>query len=355
MVSTLLSTGYAFISAYLKGEESRLVTSDHVDNILRTSKIQDALGVIKDTDIGSYLEEIPPKFFKDFDDIEECLWIYFGDCLERLKWFRVLPADILKVLSSYKVKCDVSNVKAALRGILTGKKARMIPVGVIHDYGLLDELSEAETLDSIIELLMRCKLEDYAYLLREHEELINGGLKSRLLAEVRLDGRYYKNIIDVTKGMKDGRLFSKAFGIIIDLTNLQIICRSIIEGIGPEAAEFTLAGGYMITSEAAGELLSLKLSDIPGRLENTQYRNVAEEVSKDYDRTKDITVVEQVIEKHKFSLVKEILSPRVLSPLMIAWYLFIKEIEMRNLRLILKAMIDNLPLEEIRDYLVLSS
>jgi vacuolar-type H+-ATPase subunit C/Vma6 len=53
-------------------------------------------------------------------------------------------------------------------------------------------------------------------------------------------------------------------------------------------------------------------------------------------------------------LVKGILSPRVLSPLVIAWYLFLKELEMRNLRLILKAMFDNIPLEEIRQYLVLS-
>jgi len=180
-------------------------------------------------------------------------------------------------------------------------------------------------------------------------------LKSRLLVEARLDGQYHKNMLNMTKDIKDGRLFSKAFSIIIDLTNLQIICRAIIEGIGPEAAEFTIAGGYMIPSEAVEELLPLKLSDIPGRLEHTQYRDVAEEVSKDYDRTKSITVVEQVIEKHKFSLLKELLSPRVLSPLVIAWYLILKEIEIRNLRLILKAMIDNLPLEEIRDYLVLSS
>ena len=41
------------------------------------------------------------------------------------------------------------------------------------------------------------------------------------------------------------------------------------------------------------------------------------------------------------------------SPLVAVWYLVIKEIEMRNLRLILKAAFDGISIEEIKDYLVL--
>ncbi len=85
------------------------------------------------------------------------------------------------------------------------------------------------------------------------------------------------------------------------------------------------------------------------------YQNMAEEVVSSYDRTKSIAIVEEINEKHKFKLSKEILSPRVLSPLMIAWYLILKEIEIRNLRLTLKAMFENIPVEEIRNCLVLPS
>ncbi len=130
--------------------------------------------------------------------------------------------------------------------------------------------------------------------------------------------------------------------------------RAIIAGTGPEAAEYIINGGYMLPGEAIKELLPLKLSDMPGRVEYL-YQNMAEEVVNSYDRTKNIAVVDEIIEKHKFRLTKEILSPRVLSPLMIAWYLILKEVEIRNLRLILKAMFDNISVEEISDYLVLSS
>ncbi len=346
----MLDTRYPFLSAYLKGEEARLITSDHIDRISKVSSIQDILEIIKETDIGSYLEGV---LVETFDDLDEHLWMYFGECLERLEWFKPVPADILKILKAYKVRYDVLNIKAAVQGISTDKQARRIPIGIIHNYGLLDELSSAENVESIIELLTKCKLGNYASILEECK--IDERVESRLLAEARLDGEYYKNLLDITKGIKDGAILSKAFGIIIDMTNLQVILRAIITGIGPEAAEYTISSGYMVSSDAIKELLSLKLSDVPSKLENTQYRNVVEEVVVSYDGTKNIAVVDEIIEKHKFKLSKEMLSPRVLSPLMAAWYLILKEVEIRNLRLILKAMFDNIPIEEIRNYLVLSS
>ena len=152
----------------------------------------------------------------------------------------------------------------------------------------------------------------------------------------------------------DGAILSKAFGIIIDMKNLQVVLRAIITGIGSEAAEYVINGGYMLSSEAIKELLPLKLSDMPSRMEYL-YQDMAEEIVGGYDKTKSIAVVDELIEKHKFRLTKEILSPRVLSPLMITWYLTLKEIEIRNVRLILKAMFDGIPVEEIKNYLVLPS
>ena len=344
----MLDTRYPFLSAYLKGEEAKIITSSHVSSMSKASSLQDILEIIKETDIGSYLDGV---LVETFDDLDEHLWVYLGECLERLEWFKPVPTDILKILKAYKVKYDVLNIKAAVQAISTGKQARKIPIGVIHNYGLLDELSSAENVESIIELLTKCKLGNYASILEECK--IDEGVESRLRAEARLDGEYYKNLLDITKGIKDGSILSKAFGIIIDMTNLQVILRAIITSMGPGAAEYAISSGYMVSSDAIKELLSLKLTDIPGRLENTQYRNVVEEVVVSYDGTKNIAVVDEIIEKHKFKLSQEMLSPRVLSPLMAAWYLILKEVEIRNLRLILKAMFDNISVEEIRNCLVL--
>jgi len=339
---------YAFISAYLKGEESKVVTPDHVDRIAKASNIQDALETIRETDVGSYLEELTVK---TFDDVDEYLWRYFVQRVNYIESFKFLPADVLKLSRAYITKYDVLNIKAALQSISTDKKSRMIPVGIIHRNGLLGELSSVKNLDDIVELLINCKLGGYVPALEGYEP--TGGAKYKLLVEARLDSEYYKSMSNMARGIKDGSVLSKAFGLIIDLTNLQIASRAIIEGIGLDASECIIPGGYIITNKAIRDLLSLKLTDMPQRLENPQYRRVAEEVLSSYDKTKSITAVEEIIDKHKFSLLKEILSPRVLSPLMMAWYLILKEFEIRNLRLILKAIADGVPVGEIKEYLAL--
>jgi vacuolar-type H+-ATPase subunit C/Vma6 len=88
-------------------------------------------------------------------------------------------------------------------------------------------------------------------------------------------------------------------------------------------------------------------------LEDTQYQNIANEVSANYDRSRSITAVDEIIDKHKFRMLQQMLSPRVLSPLVMAWYLILKEVEIRNLRLVLKTIVDGVPVQEIRNYLVM--
>ena len=94
---------------------------------------------------------------------------------------------------------------------------------------------------------------------------------------------------------------------------------------------------------------------MPQRLDDVQYRDVAQEILAGYDGTKSIAAIVETVEAHKFRLLKEILAPKVLSPLMMVYYLVLKEAEIRNLRLILKAMLDGIPLVETRKYLVLAS
>jgi len=161
----LLDTRYPFLTAYLKGEEARLVTSDHINGMSKASSIQEVVGTIGETDVGNYLEGVA---IGDFDDLDKHLWLYLGGCLERLEWFKTTPPDILKIVKAYIVKYDVLNIKAALQSISTGKKASMIPVGVIHNHGLLDELSDAGDMDAILALLSECKLEGYASIIKEH-------------------------------------------------------------------------------------------------------------------------------------------------------------------------------------------
>lgn len=344
----MLDPRYAFISACLKGEESKTITPEHVDRMMAASDLQEALATIRETNVGDYLEELPVR---TFDDLDECLWHYLAQRIRYVESFKFLPGDILKISRTYVAKYDVSNIKAALQRVSGAKRAVMIPVGIIHANGLADELSNAESVDDIIRLLIQCRLGDFVPALEQYKTEAGG--KWKLLVEAKLDGQYYKGMLNMARGIKDGSVLAKAFGLVIDLANLRIACRAIIQGMGPDVAEFLIAGGYRIPDKTIRELLPLKMADIPDRLEDSQYRDIASEVSAAYERTKSITAVDEIIDKHQFRMLKEMLSPRVLSPLVMAWYIILKEIEIRNVRLIIKTIIDGVPSQGIENCLVL--
>ncbi|GAI82217.1 unnamed protein product, partial [marine sediment metagenome] len=195
----LFDTRYPFMTAYLKGEEARLVTSDHISKMSKASDIQDILAIIRETDIGSYFKERPVE---TFDDLDEHLWGYFSDCLGRVEWFKPVPADMLRIMAAYVLKYDVLNIKSALQTVSTGRQAYMIPIGIVHSHGLLDELSSAENVDDIVELLTKCQLVNYTSALEECK--IDGEGDSRLLAEAKLDEEYYRGLLNMTKDITDG-------------------------------------------------------------------------------------------------------------------------------------------------------
>lgn len=343
----MLDPRYAYMSAYLKGEEPKVVSSGHIERLSRASSIGDGLGVIRETEVGNYLESFP---IKNFEELEAALWRYLSERISYLQSFRFLPRDMAKVCRTYATKYDVSNIKATVQRLVTNEKSPLMPLGIMHEDGLLDELEQVQDVTTIAEILTRSKLGDYAHIVRECE--IGAFAKAKLTFEARLDGQFYKNMLDMARRIRDGAVLFKAVGLVIDLTNLQIVCRATAQSLGGEVADALIPGGYILAESSLRDLFSLKLADMPRRLQEEQYRGVVNEIVTNFDRTRSLASIEETVDKHRFTVLRGMLAPRALSPTVIAWYLILKEMEARNLRLVFKAISDNIPVADVRDYLV---
>ena len=166
----LTNARYAFISAYLKGEETRGVTSEHIDELLRKSEtIQDALETISGSDIGRYLLDQP---IKTFDDADTYLWLYMGECLKRFEGFNI-PVEMSRIVNLYVEKYDVMNIRIKLRMISKEAASSMVPLGMIHSRGHLEEISFVREMDELFEILAKCNLGDY---IRVIEDLVRRGI-----------------------------------------------------------------------------------------------------------------------------------------------------------------------------------
>ncbi len=344
----VLDPKYAYMSAYLKAEEPKSVSRGHIDRLSRVTSVPDAIGIIRETDIGAFLEGVSAK---NFDDIDHALWDYFAGRIAHMEAFKSIPSDMLKVSRAFVVKYDVANVKAVLQGIVTGDKTPLIPIGILHNEGMLEEMDTAEALQDVADVLTRARLSQFAPMVKSYDP--SGGPKAKIAVESSLESEYYHNLMKTARNVREGGALMKAYGLVIDLANLGIACRAVVEGVGPAAGDFLISGGYIIDEKTLRDVLPYKLPDVPRRLDFPQYRDIANEIASAYDKTKSITVIDEVIERHKHATLRDLLSPRALSPLVMAWYLVHKEIEMRNLRLLLKAIYDGVAVDEIKRYLLL--
>ncbi len=344
----MLDPRNAYMSAYLKAEEPKMVTGSHIDRMSRTTSVGDAFGVIRETDIGSYLEGVSVRAF---DDIDRALWDYLAGRIAHIEAFSYMPGDMRKVSRAFVVKFDVANVKSTLQGIVTGEKTPLLPLGVIHDDGFSADLQASETVQDVADVLTRSRLPNLAPAVKNYDPA--GGVKAKIAVESALESEYYHGLLRTSRLVREGAVLAKAYGMVIDLTNLSIVSRSVVEGIGPAAADFLISDGYIIEEKMLRDVLPYKLPDIPRRIDLPQYRDIANEIASAYDRTKSVTVIDEVIERYKFIALRDLLSPRVLSPLVMAWYLILKETEVRNLRLVLKALYDGVSVEEVKRYLLL--
>jgi vacuolar-type H+-ATPase subunit C/Vma6 len=338
----------AYMSAYLKAEEPKMVSGTHIDRMSRVTNVADALGIIRETDIGSYLEGVSVRAF---DDIDKALWDYFAGRIAHVEAFRYMPADMRKVSRAFVVKFDVANVKSTLQGIVTGEKTPLIPLGVIHDDGFSADLQASETVQDVADVLTRSRLADYAPAVKNYDPA--GGTKAKIGVESALESEYYHGLLKTSRLVRDGSVLAKAYGMVIDLANLGIVSRAVVEGIGPAAADFLISDGYIIEEKMLRDVLPYKLPDIPRRIDLPQYRDLANEIANAYDKSKSVTVIDEVIERYKFAALRALLSPRALSPLVMAWYLVLKDTEVRNLRLVLKAVFDGVAVDEVKRYLLL--
>jgi len=344
----VLDPRYAYMSAYLKAEEPKTVNGGHIDRLSRVSNVADALGIIRETDIGAFLEGVSAK---SFEDIDRALWDYFAGRIAHIEAFKYTPDDIRKVSRAFVIKYDVANVKATLQGIVTGEKTPLIPMGILYDEGLLEDLDASEAVQDVADVLTQARLPDFVPAVKGYDP--SGGAKAKIAVESSLESEYYHGLMKTARSIRDGAVLLKAYGLVIDLANLGIACRAVVEGVGPAAGDFFITNGYIIDEKTLRDVLPYKLPDVPRRIDFPQYRETAHEIASAYDKSKSVTVIDEVIERNKHATLRDLLAPRALSPLVMAWYLVLKEIEMRNLRLTLKAIDDGVAIDDIKRYLLL--
>jgi len=339
---------YGSLAASLKGKEARCITEIHVLEALKKKSFADAVEVFLGTELGSYLSERIATI-TTFADLEEAIWNYLSYDITYIE--KYLPKEALEFLRYYIVKYDLANIKQVLRRI-TGKSihpTKLVPIGLIHEQGLLKKLDEAASIDEVADIVKIAGLHDYATAIEEYIKRFATEAdvrKVRMELEKKLDSLYYSNLMSLSLKMRGREQLLPSIGTYIDLLNLSIVVRGVLSGDQAGAARNLLDITYVLHHDVLKSMLeSRNLDELVEKIERTPYAEAGRSIMEIYRLVGDVLLVEKTIIDYSMRRIKETVSTALLTPAVLLHYLLTKEKEIRLVFLTFRVIEEKLPVE----------
>lgn len=263
-----------------------------------------------------------------------------------------------KLLSTLLGRWDVFNIKTILRGAHSQVpfdeiRASLLPAGYLGTTEL-EALARIEDVRAIIDTMAMWKLVYAAPLRQAYPEYSNDGQLVPL--ELALDRQYAEWAAERLVGETDDVVAARrVLGTQVDTLNLVTVLRMIKEEVGAEnAARYYLAGGRVIRPEQYASLARLSdVDELLDALKTTPYGPALDQVATRYLEKQSIAVFERALEE---LLMLRALGSGIRDPhgvgVAIA-YLWGKQNEVTNVRIIVQGKEVGMPPERVREALIL--
>ena len=270
------------------------------------------------------------------------------------KLIRIAPYELSLLIKEYAKRKDIEDIKTILRGKFTNANEKLI-LNSITAAGALSHNFLASLLkkESIEEILKDNKLVDF-YLFKGALKDFNEK-KSLVAIENVFDKNYYSHLMQFSKILpEEGALFRSFLVKEVDIINILTLLRLKKSKFLKESIkDFMISTGGKLRDSKIMALAALEdLNQLAKALENTEYKSVIRKGIDEFNKTSSLIVLETELYKH---LLKEsilLLHQHPLSIDVILGYMFAKDIEIRNLKIIVKGKQLGLKEEFIESQLV---
>lgn len=355
MVATFGPAPYLYVCTRLRVRKKKLIPREEYVRMLHMG-LNEIARLIGETEYKREIDELSHAF-SGINLLEVALSWNLAKSYQNV--LKILPPGLKEMTQSYLRRWDIQNVLTILRGKDQGMKPGkikevLIPAGEM-DRAFLDRLVSMESSEEICPNLKGWRL--YPVVEKEFPRSRELGSYARL--ENELYRQFYAEIIaDARSGIKGGGEFLDYIRMDIDIRNLQNLLRIRIRGEKAELGEYMIPGG----SVAVGELEELQ--KVEGREEfydrlMRQLRNRAlagfVEGLKAAETEEEQRLLESGIALTRVQLahMERMSKMHPFSIWPVLAYLELKKFEIFNLRAITRGKEAKLPMERIRNYLVM--
>lgn len=346
---------YGYANARIRGMRSRLMTAPYLDKLISAPDINALIQDLTDTEYGPDLEDVLIKG-RDAATIDEALKNNMVRTFQKVLGF--LNEEAAYIVTTLLGRWDVFNVKTILRGkqmqLPAGEIAEgLLPAGFLSQVEL-DALASVEDVRAVVDTAATWSL-PFASAMREgYSAFMQSGELSDL--ELAMD-RYYADWAD-KRLSKRGANMAIARDLLerqVDVINLVMVFRLQKADLDRvDVDSLFLSGGGEIKLDLYRELAKMSdVDEVLDRLRGTPYGKALDEAAVKYLEENSIAVFERALEDH---LTRKALASGRADPLGIGLavsYLWGKQNEVTNVRIIVKGKAVGMPVERVRGELIL--
>ena len=310
--------------------EKNLLTSENLKRLIDTDDLKEALTSLNDTKYGQYLQKLDRP--EDYEKVlSKMLLNSYKDMI------KISPdKNLVKYLEE---KYNFHNLKVLVKELIQDEDYKSIYI----DIGKIDLVNIKRNLREDI----KTKDEYLAYAKKALD--IYKENKDPQDIDLSLDKDFYEKLLEDAKKL-DYESLIKFTKERIDLTNLKALLRIKGQGQSIDLLEKALIDGGNIEKNLFRDSLNAEKSSYSNLFFKEKIYPQVKEALEESDLNKTMQKIEKIIDNHLMNFAKE--SKKVsYGPEVIMGYLISREMEVKNLRIILTAKLNSLSREFMEERL----
>ena len=324
---------YPYTYARVSVMRSFLLRKDDYHKLMKMN-LNEIISYLQSSQYKKEIDELGVRF-KGVQLMELALGRNLANTWAKLK--KISPPSLRIVIAAYLLRVDVLNIKTLVRAKFTKLSAdqlqpMLLPSGFLTEKKLA-ELAKKESVDDILKSVGFIDYSQFAKALESFRET-----KSVAEIENALDRFYYSSMREFSRRLPgEGRLFREfleaelevaAVMNVLRLKRANLPAKDIERYVTiPESGRALVR--KMIGSSSAGEAAKL--------LEQGRFKSFAESGVKEFQSSGSLIRLELDLSRQLLKRSALLLHQHPLTVDVILGYMFAKEIEVRNLKLLLKA------------------
>lgn len=346
---------YGYSNARLRGMKSHLLRGDALERLLETTDLHDLIQALLETEYAPDLEE---QLIRGRTAAEVSDALKHNRVRTYRKVFGFLNPEAKDICTTLLGRWDVFNIKTILRGKHVGLESGeiqegLLPVGALSQIDL-DGLLIQSDIRGVVDVAVTWGIPQAPAMRDGYQEYQRTGELADF--ELALD-RYYSDWATKRLSRRNNNyaMARRILGMQVDILNLVMVFRAARENLQPDQSQtYFLEGGKTIGLDLYQELGALSdVDEILDKLRGTHFGPVLDDAALHYLETTSVASFERALEDY---FTRKVIAVGGTDPLGVGIpisYLWSKDNEVTNLRIIAKSKAIGIPIERTRRELIL--